>query len=77
MIAAMKILLATAFWFLGAWFVYDLAAFAFGLPRSATPLVAASIAVGISSILRVASAPGSPTRLMGGSAPIDGAIVRR
>jgi hypothetical protein len=55
----MKILLASAFWFLGVWFIYDMAAFAIGMPRVATPLVALLVAAGIGLVLRVHSADGS------------------
>jgi hypothetical protein len=55
----MKILLASAFWFLGVWFVYDFAAFAIGMPRVATPLVAVLVAAGIGLALRARSVDAS------------------
>jgi hypothetical protein len=71
----MKILLASALWFLGVWFVYDFAAFATGMPRVATPLVAVLVATGIGLALRARSA--DPSAAMSGQRPatIDGTII--
>jgi hypothetical protein len=42
---AMKTFAASVSWFLGAWVVYDMAAFAIGMPRQATPFVAVGVAI--------------------------------
>jgi hypothetical protein len=41
----MKTLAASVSWFLGAWVAYDMTAFAVGMPRQATPLVAVAAAL--------------------------------
>jgi hypothetical protein len=41
----MKALAASVSWFLGAWVAYDMTAFAVGMPRQATPLVAVAAAL--------------------------------
>jgi len=42
---AMKTFAASVSWFLGSWVMYDMAAFATGMPRQATPFVAVAVAV--------------------------------
>jgi hypothetical protein len=57
---AMKIIAASATWFLASWVVYDMAAFATGMPRQMTPLVALAIALVVGVGLRMGRA-GRPT----------------
>ena len=51
----MKNLAAGAVWFLASWFLYDVAAFVFGMPRQITPLVALVVAGAIGLLLRLTS----------------------
>ena len=51
----MKNLAAGVVWFLASWFLYDVAAFVFGMPRQITPLVALVIAGAVGLMLRLAS----------------------
>jgi hypothetical protein len=50
---AMKIIAASATWFLGAWVVYDMAAFATGMSRQITPLVALTVALAVGVALHL------------------------
>jgi hypothetical protein len=62
----MKIVLASAFWFLASWFVYDALAFLAGGPRAITPVVALAVAVGIGALLNaraIGSSVGHPNAL--------------
>jgi putative exporter of polyketide antibiotics len=51
----MKTLAAGIVWFLASWFLYDIAAFALGMPRQATPMVALAIAITVTLALRLAA----------------------
>ncbi|HZC32481.1 MAG TPA: hypothetical protein VE640_04250 [Candidatus Bathyarchaeia archaeon] len=53
---AMKAFAASLSWFLGAWVMYDMAAFAIGMPRQATPFVAVAVAIVVWLGLRVGAA---------------------
>jgi peptidoglycan/LPS O-acetylase OafA/YrhL len=47
----MKLLAMGSLWFLGVWVAYDMTAYAFGLPRQITPLIALVVAVAVVRIL--------------------------
>ena len=47
----MKLLATASLWFLAAWVAYDMSAFALGLPRQITPLIALAVAIVVSRIL--------------------------
>jgi flagellar biosynthesis protein FliQ len=53
---AMKIIAASATWFLGAWVLYDMAAFATGMSRQITPLVALTVALVVGLALHLVRA---------------------
>ena len=43
----MKRLATASLWFLAAWVVYDMSAYALGLPRQITPMIALAAAVAV------------------------------
>lgn len=49
---AMKTATTSLLWFLGVWVAYDISAFASGLPRQVTPLVAFAVTVLVYAGLR-------------------------
>jgi hypothetical protein len=55
----MKTFAASASWFLGGWVLYDIAAFAIGMPRQATPFVAIAVALAVWLALRFGQSVGS------------------
>lgn len=54
----MKILATSLVWFAASWFMYDMTAFIFGMPRQATPFVALAVAGGVGLVLQLTSFDG-------------------
>lgn len=50
-VGVMKHLGTASLWFLAAWVVYDMSAYALGLPRQITPMVALAVAIVVSRTL--------------------------
>jgi hypothetical protein len=50
-VGVMKLLATASLWFLAAWVVYDMSAYALGLPRQITPLIALAAAVAVGKAL--------------------------
>jgi hypothetical protein len=71
----MKSLATSVLWFFAVWVAYDMAAFATGMPRVVTPLVALLVATGIGLALRVRSADGSVANSDRPGSEIEGIVT--
>ena len=60
----MRIFLTASLWFLASWVMFEIACFALGAPRDATPFVATSVGIaagGLMAMRRARSATASAT----------------